>query len=116
MKIPLKFAELHDSMFLGGVNLDKKLDPNRYDITMVYDRDLEEVSIALYHGDKYAATILPKTSFKHMQPVDPEACGIETPLPRAKRTVATTVPIAPPKGKIKAQVFDPIRDAVGKPQ
>ncbi len=43
---PVKFAMLHDTVFIGGKNFDIKLDPERYTgIKMEYDEDAQELQV-----------------------------------------------------------------------
>lgn len=44
--IDVKFAELHNPLFLNGKNFGVKLDPHRYrEITLVYDKEDKELLV-----------------------------------------------------------------------
>lgn len=101
MLIPIKFAELHNPLFLNGTNLQLKLDPkHRPELVLVYDRTEKEL-IVFY---KEALAIVPSTNVASMQPQDPLVFGAH-PKPTAK--VVPIVQPTAPKGPIKAQVSTP---------
>lgn len=67
MKIELEFAELHNPLFLGGRNLQMKLDPSRLSgLTLCYDRDEKELLVGW--GNKLA--IVPSSNVASMVPKD----------------------------------------------
>ena len=64
--IELKFAELHNPLFLAGTNLQLKLDPSkRTGLVLKYDREFKELHV--YWADEMA--IVPTTNVSAMVPV-----------------------------------------------
>lgn len=108
MKIDIKTAELHNPLFLGGVNFQMKLDiSKRVGTTMTYDR-VEKELIVTYNGN---VAIIPSSNVASMCPVNPADVGVAVQAP--SRTHKTLSPaIVAPVGKAKAQVSDPTRDPV----
>lgn len=88
--IPIKRAELHTVLFLGGKNQGLKLE-NKSGLVMVYDRPEKEL-IVHFGGEK---AILPSSNVASMVEVNPTA----------KIEVAQKAPQV--HGKIKAQVSTP---------
>ena len=61
--LQIKFAELHNPLFLAGKNFGTKLDPSKLTgLKMEYERDLKEFYIH-WSGEK---AILPLTSVSYM--------------------------------------------------
>lgn len=62
-QINLKFAELHNSLFLGGKNFGLKLDPGKLSgLKLVYDRPEKELLV--YWGDHVG--IIPSSNIAAM--------------------------------------------------
>jgi hypothetical protein len=95
MKIPLKFAELHNPLFLGGTNLGNKLITEKRPLTLVYEREWKELHVT--HNGKFA--ILPIEAVASMEPIDTAMFGLGNIEPKIK-------PNPEPK-VIKAQVGAP---------
>ncbi len=65
MKIDLKFAELHNPLFLGGKNLGLKLDHKKHpSISLVYDRAEKELLVT-WNGE---TGIIPASNVSSMTP------------------------------------------------
>ena len=127
MKINLKFAELHNCLFLAGTNLQMKLDPSKRPLQLVYDRDEKELLV--YFNNEVA--IVPSSNVSSMTPINPADVGHAVitsaqPVPCAPTTKpnlsraangapalgVTAQQVNPKAMKIQAQVQDPTRDAV----
>lgn len=93
MRIPVKFAELHATLFHGGKNHGLKLF-SKDGLSLEYDTE-EKQLLVTYKGD---TTFLPSTSVHNYTPM-PE--GLE-----AELAVVAPDPFVP-KAKIKAQVSGP---------
>lgn len=88
--IELKFAELHAPLFLGGTNLQMKLDPTkRTGLTIAYDR-VEKELLVTYNGNQ---AIIPSSNVMSMTPGTVE-----------KKPVASV----PPRATVSAQVSTPM--------
>jgi hypothetical protein len=99
--IKVKFAEMHNPIFVNGINLGMKLDPrHRKGLSLAYDRTGKELFITV-NG---VTTVAPSSSVAHYTPDnDPEV---------------DTSPILSPtpvRGKGKAQVWDPTSDVQNVP-
>lgn len=94
--IKVSFAELHSPMFLAGVNLSTKLDPQqRRDLVLAYDRVEKELHVTL--GGKTAC--VPSSSLVHYVPANAE---------QAVAPVITQHKAQ--KHPVNAQISDPSRD------
>jgi hypothetical protein len=76
MKINLKFAEVHQQLFLAGTNLGVKLNPgtgpaHRTGLVLTYDR--AEKELLVYWNNEVA--IIPSTNVVSMTPSDPLVLG-----------------------------------------
>lgn len=105
MKIELKFAELQTPLFLSGTNHGLKIDNVKRSVRLVYDRAEKELHV-LHAGE---VAIIPTTNVVSMTPVNSNELGYtaveKKAAPQAPSTNKTN-------GKVKAQVSDPVRDAV----
>ena len=101
----LKYASLHNPLFLGGTNLQDKLDiSKRTGIQLVYDRKEKELLIKWNNE----VAIIPYSNVASMIPLDPNAVTFPIVAPQAPAQ-----PKHKPTGKpIQAQVSDPTRDTV----
>jgi hypothetical protein len=80
MKHPVKFAELHSPLFLGGTNLQLKLDPTRRTgITMQYDRTEKELLVTWNNE----TAIVPVSNVASMVLGEVKAKGAPVPPPAA---------------------------------
>jgi len=109
LMIDLKYVILHTPLFLGGTNLQDKIEKvKRTGIQMVYNRETQELFIKWNNE----IAIIPTSNIASMIPTNPADAGMP---------VAPVVAVAPkvPKpavvGKVKAQVSDPTRDPVFGP-
>ena len=99
MKIPLSFAELHTPLFLGVTNLQTKLDTKRRPLSLLYDREQQEL-VVIFNG---RAAIIPAAGVASMEPINPEVAGITIVTAHLYKPAP-----APKSGKpIKAQVEVP---------
>lgn len=97
MKIPIRFVQLHESLFLGGKNHQLKVTANP-ELSLTYDRDNKELHV-VYKGQ---ATIMPVQAVNSMEPIDPIKADITmTAYP------VITAPPPPPAKPIKAQASAP---------
>jgi hypothetical protein len=100
--IKVKFAEMHNPIFVNGINLGMKLDPrHRKGLSLEYDRLDKELFITV-NG---VTTVAPSSSVAHYTPAN-ETEVVEPPMP---------VPAILPRGKVKAQVWDPTTDIQNPP-
>jgi hypothetical protein len=104
--IELKYATLHNVLFLGGTNLQDKLDVSkRTGLRLVYDRKEGELLVE-WAGE---TAIIPASNIASMIPFDPKDVGMPS------RLLSPAAPQPKPKatGKpIVAQVSDPTKDSV----
>lgn len=108
MKIPLKFVELHNPLFLNSKNHKNKISESR-DTTLTYDRENRELHVTHSGPGGHAAAIIPLESVASMEPHDPDAAGITFVAPKQK-PAASVAPTKP----VKAQIQDPTRDVQSK--
>lgn len=106
--IPIKFAELHNPLFLGGTNHQTKLDPTkRTGLTLSYNRAEKELIVQF--NDSVA--ILPSSNVASMTVYNPSDIGV-TVASKPVKTPITHVSHAMVAGIDRAQVSDPTRDVV----
>lgn len=99
--IDIEFAELHNALFMCGVNLQLKLDPKkRPEMKLQYDRENKELLVT--YKDRTA--IVPTTNVSAMIPV--HAHDVEDP---------TVLKELGPSGKITAQVDTPMSHVFAGP-
>jgi hypothetical protein len=119
MKIPLKFAELQNALFLGGANLQLKLDiSRRTGLVLTYDQENKEL-IVCHVGN---VAIVPTSNIASMTPIDGSPWLEETTrlfIPISKGSAVNNdfskesiVPQYTGTMRSKAQVSDPTRDPV----
>jgi 2-iminoacetate synthase ThiH len=97
MDIEIKFAQLHDTLFLGGTNLGVSLDYKKRPMKLLYDRTEKELKV-WFNKD---ATIIPTTNVRSMSPVNLADMGAVT----LDAVVPTQAVVH--KGKVKAQHSSP---------
>jgi hypothetical protein len=79
MKYPIKFAELHSPLFLGGTNLQLKLDPaRRTGIQMVYDQ-IEKELLVTWNNE---TAIVPTSNVASMVVGEAKVRSLPTPPPK----------------------------------
>lgn len=107
-QIAIKFAELHNPLFLGGTNHQTKLDPTkRLGLKLTYNRAEKELIVQF--NDHVA--ILPSSNVASMTVENPKDVGVSVAAP-AKPAPQTHVSHAMVAGIDRAQVSDPTRDVV----
>ena len=111
MKINCKSADLHNPLFLGGVNLQMKLDiSKRVGLTLTYDRVEKELIVELNNH----VTVIPSSNIANYSPVNAADIGVSaTAQPQPVVLSSDIKPITKLKPiKVNAQVSDPTRDQV----
>jgi hypothetical protein len=114
MKLNIRFAELHSPLFLGGTNLQLKLDPkNRIGLILTYDRTEKELIVQW--NDHVA--LIPNSNVSSMTLEDPADIGLGKTFspsiqPSSHHPVDKTKAKPYAAVKVSAQVQDPTRDAV----
>jgi hypothetical protein len=107
-EISIKFAELHNALFLGGTNHQMKLDPSkRQGMKLHYDRAEKEL-IVEFNGH---VAIVPSSNVASMTLSNPKDIGV-TAAGTAKSTPQTHINHPVVAGIDRAQVSDPTRDVV----
>lgn len=95
-RIPMKYAQLNNPLFLAGINLGTKLDISRRPMTITYYREYGEVHVCI----NKQIGIVPLTGISDMQPVDMSVFELVEP-------VIVVKPVEAPKKPVKAQVSSP---------
>lgn len=126
-KIAVKFAELHNPLFMNG-NLGQKLDPKmKTGMTLNYDEDKDRL-IVVYKG---SVAFIPSANVSSWCPTDPLEAGVE--IPKAPIAAVPQPPATPTQNdlliqqsrqaamgiKVNAQIEDPTRPregSTGKPK
>lgn len=115
--IDIKFAQLHDTLFLAGTNHGQKLDIARRDIKLTFDEEQKRLIVEF----KQEVALVPETNISNMIPADSKpfiiniaALSEEKPL-RPTATLEMEAETHKRRGRppmARAQVSDPTRDAV----
>ena len=107
-QISIKYAELHNPLFLGGTNHQTKLDPSkRQGLKLTYDRAEKEL-IVEFNGH---VALIPTSNVASLSLSDPADIGLKVaskPVTEPKTHVSYPMTA----GIDRAQVSDPTRDPV----
>lgn len=98
MRIPLRYLHLHNSLHLARTNLGMKLDTAVRPLTLIYDREHQEVHVLLM-GE---LAIIPFPAIADMHPLNPSELGYDTAPPKEAIKANPT-----PRKPVKAQVSTP---------
>lgn len=102
-RIPIKFLELHESIFLGAKNYPPKLDAEKQNVLIV--RYLNEYTNEIHLLANGVGTTIPFSMVKQAQPYSFDEADMEF-EPKVKPEQKTK-PAPVPQGRIKAQVSAP---------